>query len=73
MHIDAKAKATMPNTATVHDDKSTHRLSVSLSAEQHTELCEIASQNRVSVAWVVREAVDRLLKEEMPLLHLEKK
>ncbi|MGL4352452.1 MAG: ribbon-helix-helix domain-containing protein [Aeromonas popoffii] len=62
----------MPSTATVHDDKSAHRLSVSLSAEQHRELSEIARKNRVSVAWVVREAIDRLLKENMPLLHMGK-
>ncbi|WP_124084563.1 CopG family transcriptional regulator [Pseudogemmobacter humi] len=62
----------MSNTATSHDDKSAHRLSVSLSAEQHRELCEISRKNRVSVAWVIREAIDRLLKEDMPLLHVRK-
>jgi Ribbon-helix-helix protein, copG family. len=62
----------MHSTATAHDDKSAHRLSVSLSAEQHRELFEIARKNRVSVAWVVREAIDRLLKENMPLLHMGK-
>lgn len=55
-----------------HDDKSAHRLSISLSAEQHRELSEIARQNRVSVAWVVREAIDRLLRDDMPLLHVGK-
>lgn len=62
----------MPSSRTTQDEKSAHRLSVSLSAEQHRELCEIARKNRVSVAWVVREAVDRLLKEDMPLLHVGK-
>lgn len=62
----------MPIAATALDDKSPHRLSVSLSAEQHRELHAIAQKNRVSVAWVVREAVDRLLKEEVPLLHIGK-
>jgi len=62
----------MSSTATVQDDKSIHRLSVSLSAEQYNELSEIARKNRVSVAWVVREAIDRLLKENMPLLHVGK-
>lgn len=54
------------------DEKSAHRLSVSLSAEQHRELNEIARKNRVSVAWVVREAIERLLKDDMPLLHVGK-
>ncbi|UOK73982.1 CopG family transcriptional regulator [Ancylobacter polymorphus] len=53
-------------------DRGAHRLSVSLTAEQHRELTEIARKNRVSVAWVVREAIDRLLKNDMPLLHVGK-
>ena len=61
----------MPMTAHIQDDKSA-RLSVSLSTEQHRELNEIAKKNRVSVAWVVREAIDRLLKDELPLLHVGK-
>jgi predicted transcriptional regulator len=49
---------------------SAHRLSVSLSADQHRQLNEIARKNRVSVAWVIREAIDRLLKDDLPLLHV---
>ena len=63
----------MQSTASDNDDKSAHRLSVSLTAEQHRELNEIARKNRVSVAWVIREAIDRLLKDDMPLLHVGKK
>lgn len=58
-------------TALFEEDKSS-RLSVSLTADQHRELNEIAKKNRVSVAWVVREAIDRLLKDELPLLHVGK-
>lgn len=54
-------------------DHSSHRLSVSLTPEQYQQLNEMARENRVSVAWVVREAIDRLLKEDMPLLHVGKK
>ena len=61
----------MPETVHLQDDKSA-RLSVSLTAEQHRELNEIARKNRVSVAWVVRQAIDRLLKDDMPLLHVGK-
>ena len=42
-------------------DRCQHRQSVSLTEEQHRQLSEIARQNRVSVAWVIREAIDRLL------------
>ena len=62
----------MPADAPYNDDKSVHRLSVSLTAEQHRELNEIARKNRVSGAWVGREAIDRLLKDDMPLLHVGK-
>ena len=62
----------MPIASHAQDDKQGHRLSVSLTAEQHRELSEIARKNRVSAAWVIREAIDRLIKEEMPLLHLGK-
>lgn len=62
----------MPADTQNNDDKSAHRLSVSLTAAQHREINEIARKNRVSVAWVVREAIDRLLKDDMPLLHVGK-
>jgi len=54
------------------EEKAPHRQSVSLTEEQHRQLTEIARKNRVSVAWVIREAIDRLLKEDMPLLHVGK-
>ncbi len=50
--------------------RSSYRLSVSLEPGDHKELSQIAKRNKVSVAWVVREAVRRLLKEELPLLHV---
>lgn len=53
-------------------EKSPHRLSVSLTEEQHQHLSELALKNRVSVAWVVREAIERLLRDDMPLLHVGK-
>ena len=63
----------MPKTAPKDsEDKSPHRQSVSLTEEQHSQLNEIARKNRVSVAWVIREAIDRLLKDDMPLLHVGK-
>lgn len=53
-------------------DEKPARLSVSLTVEQHRELNEIAKKNRVSIAWVVREAIDRLLKDDALLLHVGK-
>lgn len=50
--------------------KTSHRLSVSLTEEHHSELLEIAERNKVSIAWVVREAIERLLRDEQPLFHV---
>ena len=52
------------------EKKGAHRLSVSLSPEQRAELVEISNKNKVSVAWVVREAIERLLHDEQPLFHV---
>jgi hypothetical protein len=38
-----------------------HRLSSSLDDKQYVQVSEIAHRNRVSIAWVVREAIERLL------------
>ncbi|MEM5500434.1 hypothetical protein WNY59_02420 [Ahrensia kielensis] len=47
--------------------RASHRLSVSLAEEK---LAEIAEKIKVSVAWVVREAIERLLRDEQPLFHV---
>ena len=61
----------MPSTARKKTaPRASHRLSVSLTEEQHVELTEIAEKNKVSVAWVVREAIERLLRDEQPLFHV---
>lgn len=56
-------------TITAKGDKTQHRLSISLTIDQHRRLMEIAQKNRVSLAWVTREAIERLLKDDAPLLH----
>ncbi|MBM9593936.1 ribbon-helix-helix domain-containing protein [Roseitranquillus sediminis] len=60
----------MPSAAKRSTPKASHRLSVSLTEDQHAELVEIAEKNKVSVAWVVREAIERLLQDEQPLFHV---
>lgn len=59
----------MSSAARQKTPKASHRLSVSLTEQQHAELAEIALKNKVSVAWVVREAIERLLRDEQPLFH----
>ncbi len=46
----------------------TRRTSVSLPAELHREIEQIARQKRVSVAWVIRDAVGMYVDGKWPLL-----
>lgn len=63
----------VPATANAESaDKPIHRLSVSLTAEQHDQLTRIAHDHRVSIAWVVREAIERLINEPAPLFRAPK-
>jgi metal-responsive CopG/Arc/MetJ family transcriptional regulator len=48
------------------NQKST-RTTVNLPSEDYEELERIAVRNKVSVAWVIREAVSRYLAEQAPL------
>jgi predicted transcriptional regulator len=54
-------------------DKGAHRLSVSLSDDQYARVAELARRNRVSIAWVVREAVERMLDDKQPQLRQGKR
>jgi predicted transcriptional regulator len=45
------------------------RSSVSLPAEVYEELERLAEKRKVSVAWIIREALDRYLTSETPLFH----
>lgn len=48
-------------------ESGTVRLSVSLSAEQYEYLDQVAKRQRVSLAWVVRDAILRYMDAEAPL------
>lgn len=50
----------------------TRRTSVSFSAEHYAELQRLAEQKRVSLAWVVRDAIDRYIAAEAPLFHRQR-
>ena len=62
----------MGSTARSEPEKALHRLSVSLTSEQHERLAQIAQKHRVSISWVVREAIERLLSEPNPLFRASK-
>lgn len=62
----------MPKQTSLDGKKTNVRTSVTLSADDYSELERIAEKKKVSVAWVVREAVDSYLNQEAPLLRNER-
>jgi len=53
---------------TVVDSQSMVRASVSLPQGLHAELEQIAREKKVSLAWVIREAAERYVSDQWPLL-----
>jgi hypothetical protein len=58
-----KAKGKHPKRATGKSE----RVSVSFTPEQYDFLSREATKNQVSIAWVIRGAVDKLARDESPL------
>ena len=58
---------TKPGESPAERENGSVRLSVSLSAEQHAYLEQVAKRQRVSLAWVVRDAILRYMDAEAPL------
>lgn len=52
-------------------DSSKVRLSVSLSDIDHKALSQIAASKKVSIAWVVRDAISAYVQRESPLFGAE--
>ena len=44
------------------------RASASLPPEIYQTLCDIAKQKKVSVAWVIRDAAEKYVEQQWPLL-----
>lgn len=45
------------------------RMTISLSRDQKKELQRLADAKKVSLAWIIRDAIDRYLFEDAPLLY----
>lgn len=50
------------------DPQTTVRASVSLPSSLHAELERIARNKKVSLAWVIREAAEKYVADQWPLL-----
>lgn len=48
----------------ISDSEQTVRLSISISKDTYLELENISSEKKVSIAWVVRESIEKYLKEK---------
>jgi metal-responsive CopG/Arc/MetJ family transcriptional regulator len=47
----------------------TQRFSVTIPSDLNRQVDELAGKHRVSKSWIVREALERLLRDDMPLFH----
>ena len=57
----------MVKSSSTKEVKKSTRTTITVPAEDYEELERIAEKKKVSVAWVVREAVHRFLTAEAPL------
>lgn len=57
-----------PQKAEQKSDPKTTRTSVSFPSDLYETLEEIAKEKKVSVAWIVRDAAEKYVNEQWPLL-----
>ena len=55
------------NSATTPKSEQSLRLSVTLPSETYISLERIAKKKKVSLAWVVRDATEKYVSDELPL------
>jgi predicted DNA-binding protein len=59
----------MPARRKSKKNDGTRRVSISVPLDQYNQLVALARKNRISTARVVREAIERLLRDDQPLFH----
>jgi hypothetical protein len=59
--------AELPNLTSVPRGERSPRLSVTIPFETYDSLERIARKKKVSLAWVVRDAAERYVSDELPL------
>lgn len=57
-----------PQTAALRPDQKTTRASISFPNDLYETLERIAEEKKVSVAWVVRDAAEKYVNDQWPLL-----
>jgi hypothetical protein len=69
MHPDAYMAADRHKPSPKHAKRST-RITVTLPPENYDQLVRMAKSKKVSTSWMVRDAVDKYLSADVPLLKL---
>jgi metal-responsive CopG/Arc/MetJ family transcriptional regulator len=59
--------AEIPNSTIVPKSEQSLRLSVTFPSETYVSLERIAKKKKVSLAWVVRDATEKYVSDELPL------
>lgn len=59
--------AEKPNSTSAPKSEQSPRLSVTLPSETYASLERIAKKKKVSLAWVVRDATEKYVSDELPL------
>lgn len=68
MQLSERQKLMNRQATSERDAQAKTRMSVSLPPELHQELERIARDKKVSLAWVMREAAERYVADQWPLL-----
>jgi metal-responsive CopG/Arc/MetJ family transcriptional regulator len=58
--------AEIPNSTIIPKSEPSPRLSVTLPSETYVSLERIAKKKKVSLAWVVRDATEKYISDELP-------
>lgn len=48
-------------------EQTMHRLTISIRPDTHDSVVRMAQKNRVSAAWIIREAIEDYLNKDVPL------
>ena len=71
-HLDGEGSKMVARRSAVADSERCQRFSVSIPRELNRQVDDLARKHRVSKSWIVREALERLLGDDMPLFHFRK-
>ena len=72
VQLDREGSKMAARRSTEANSERGHKFSVSIPLDLNRQVDELARKHRVSKSWIVREALERLLGDDMPLFHFRK-